>query len=158
MIQYIDMAVFWHIAMTSFVSPGLPWDALGNWSQHLLSVVICQAAELWRSPHQLTFKLNLLVKDLMWLQKSGTPRSLWICLLPVHQDALLAVRRHSDWNICSFLMRVKWQASKWSTHSPSLNGLAGLQQNSISDGDTTHLVQERFQHFYSLCHFLTLLI
>ena len=123
MIQYADVAIFWHIAMTSFVDPGLPWDALGDWSQHLVIVNICQAAELRGSPHQLTFKLNLLVRDLLWLQKIGTPKSLWICLLPVHQDALLAMRRHSDWSICSFLIRVKRQASKWSTRSLSLNGL-----------------------------------
>jgi len=78
MIQYVDLAIFWHIAMTSFVDPGLPWDALGNLSQHLVSVAICQAANLRSSQHQLAFKWNLLVRDLMWLQKNGTPKSLWI--------------------------------------------------------------------------------
>jgi len=58
------------IAMTSFVDPGLAWDALGNWSQHLVSVDICQAAELRGSQHQVSFELNL------WLQKNGTPKSL----------------------------------------------------------------------------------
>jgi len=62
--------------MTSSVDPDLPWDVLGDWSQHLVSVDSCQAAELRGSPHQLTFKLNLLVSDLMWLQKNGTPKSL----------------------------------------------------------------------------------
>jgi len=59
--------------MTSFVDPGLLWDALGNWSQHLFSVDICQAADLRGFLHQLTFKLNLLVRDLMCLRKSELP-------------------------------------------------------------------------------------
>ena len=70
------------------------------------------------------FKLYLLVRDLMWLAENGTLKSSWICLLPIPQDALLAMWRHFDWNICSFLIRVKRQASRWSTHNPSLDRLA----------------------------------
>ena len=48
----------------------------GDWSQHLVSVDICQASKLRGSQHQLNFKLKILVRDLMWMEKNGTPKSL----------------------------------------------------------------------------------
>jgi hypothetical protein len=54
-------------------------------------------------------------------------------------------------------MWVKQQASKWSTHSPSLNGLAACTAELLFWWWTT-FVQERFQPSHSLCHIPSSLI
>jgi hypothetical protein len=50
------------------------------------------------------FESKLTVRALMWSAKNGTPISSWICLLLMYQGALVAIRRHLDLSICSFMM------------------------------------------------------
>jgi len=50
------------------------------------------------------FELNHSVRDLMWLVKKGTPKSSWICLLPMYQDESVATQRHLDWSTGSYLI------------------------------------------------------
>jgi len=74
------------------------------------------------TPTPANFESNLSVRDLMWSEKNETPKSSWICLLPVYQGAVLALRKHWDWNTCSFLKWVRPAALEMGTRSSSLDG------------------------------------
>ena len=63
-------------------------------------------------PTSANFESNLLVRSFMWLVKKGTPKSSWICLLPVYQGALVTMQRHLDWSTCSLLYGSKWWTSR----------------------------------------------
>jgi hypothetical protein len=53
------------------------------------------------------FESNLSVKDMMWSAKNVTPKSSWICVLPLYKVHYLAMQRHLDWSTCSFLTGVR---------------------------------------------------
>jgi hypothetical protein len=90
----------------------------------------------------------------MFLAKNGTPKSTWICLLPVHQQQCKTLGlKH--------------------LRPPHVGATAGppygkqvyhwpdellIEQNSVSDGEATSSVQDRTQHSQSLVSFLSNLI
>jgi len=53
-------------------------------------------------PHVDDYESKLSVNARMWSAKNGISKFSWICLLLTYQVALFGMRRHFDWNVCSF--------------------------------------------------------
>ena len=74
------------------------------------------------TPTPANFESNLSVRDPMWSTKNETPKSSWICLLPLCQGSVVALRKSWDWSTCSFLKWVRPAALQMGTRSPLLDG------------------------------------
>jgi hypothetical protein len=134
--QFVDMDIYWQPRQVCW-----SWSPMG----HFRRLVLTHGCRRYLPSY--------LIKG---LAKNGTPISLWICRLPVYQDALLAIKdtlleaSAVSWYRSSGRLLDGAHVVHWMDELP-------VQQNSISDGGTT-LVQERSHHSHSLYHFLSNLI
>ena len=71
-----------------------------------------------RFPTPANFESKLSVRLLVWSVKNGSPKSSWICLLPVYLGAMIAKRRHWDWITYFSLHGCERRTSRWGTRSP----------------------------------------
>jgi hypothetical protein len=97
------------------------WPAEGQFTSALDLHKCLPSCRTKGFPASAIFESKLSVNALMWSAKNGIPRSSWICLLPMYQGQLVAMRRHLDCNTCSF--RIWLRAADLQTrHAKSIIG------------------------------------